>query len=92
MIALRKSNRNLNGGAYRDLSACRPTVYGYLLGDDADALCVLLNFSDDASTFEMPAGRELGSVVIGNLSPLPRIAEGSVVLQPWESAIFTTRA
>ncbi len=93
MIALRKRTPLLVHGTYRDITGDRAKLYVYVRGAVAsEALCVVLNFSDDAQAFTLPAGLAFGPVVIANLPTQPAPDGRTIALQPWHSAIVALRS
>ncbi len=90
MVRLRKENPVLVYGAYRLLLPEHKQVYAYTrtLGDKK--MLVLLNFSADAATAELPSGIEPAAVLINNYEQVDR-NNSRVQLAPYQAVIFSLK-
>jgi oligo-1,6-glucosidase len=83
MVKLRKDAPALVYGDYRDLDPANASLFEYTRTLGAEKYLVVLNFSDKAAEFSVPAGTKLGQLVISNEGA----AEGTT-LKPWEARVY----
>ncbi|GBR40532.1 glycosidase [Komagataeibacter oboediens DSM 11826] len=88
MIRLRRAWRCLSAGRYGDVSPPGSQVYAYTRRDGGTAAVVVLNFSDSAASFTLPAGLRATRCLIGNMTPPAPVTDGIIALRPWESVIY----
>jgi oligo-1,6-glucosidase len=83
---LRRDNPTLVYGAYELLQKDHPEIYAYTRGSGEDRMLVLLNFSKDASTIELPEIDQIRETLINNYSSLDK--QGSrCTLLPYQAVI-----
>jgi oligo-1,6-glucosidase len=88
MIRLRKSSPVLIYGKYTLLDKDNPNVYAYLRELNGEKILVLLNFSDEESSFRIPDGMKAGEVMISNYEKQTSTSDKEIKLIPWQAIIF----
>jgi oligo-1,6-glucosidase len=88
MVRLRKSRRALVFGSYQDISGNYPRVYSYVRTNGPDRLVVVLNFSNEPVSFQLPADIHVKRRLISNVFSMPSITGTGVQLLPWEATIL----
>jgi len=88
MIRLRKSSSALVFGSYRDISGEHPQVYAYVRADTGRRAVVLLNFSDEAVDFGLPADVAVKRRMISNMPDGQSRLGSTMHLLPWHAAIY----
>lgn len=83
LIALRHRMPALVYGDYHDIAPDDPMLFAYTRRMAGDGALVLLNFSREAITLDLPDGLALGEPLIGNLGP----AAEAHVLRGWEARV-----
>lgn len=87
VVALRKSTPALVYGAYQLLDAENAKIFCYTRTLGNEKYFVLLNFSDDAMDYNLPAeAAGLSNVVLSNYTA-PAIGK-TIHLQPWQAVIL----
>ena len=78
-------------GNYKLLSAEDETVFAYTRQEGSDAVLVVLNFSGDKISYDVPSDVETSSakLLVANADVNPSIENGKVSLGPWEAVIYT---
>jgi oligo-1,6-glucosidase len=88
MIRLRNSKSSLVSGSYRDISGKFPKVYAYVRENASGRTIVVLNFSNEAVNFQLPADIALKRRLISNVAESPAELSNNLRMLPWQSAIF----
>jgi oligo-1,6-glucosidase len=87
LIALRKTEPALVHGAFHDLLPDDPNVFAYTRTLDGAGFVVVLNFTSETHTVDLP-GVALGECVLHSSGTRPPAAHASkVMLQGWEAAV-----
>lgn len=87
MTALRKENPTLVYGRYTLLSPDHPAIYAYTRSWEGTQFLVLLNFSDQASSLNLPMDISDAQQLISNTDQLVRNGT-AVTLSPYQSVIL----
>jgi alpha-glucosidase len=89
---LRNSSQSLKHGDFKILDVSAPKVLAFKRSNSKEHHTVLVNFSDKAVTFTLPAESSLGTFVLSSEpgTHLQDIQDGEVRLCPNEAAIFKT--
>ncbi|WP_116128031.1 glycoside hydrolase family 13 protein [Lewinella sp. IMCC34183] len=87
MTALRNENRVLVYGDYELLVPDHEQVYAYTRTLGEERILVLLNFSDEAATVDLPGMEELGEPLINNY-PKFTSDNATVELLPWQAVVL----
>ena len=90
LIRLRKTTPAVVYGRYDLILADHPQVYAFTRTLDKERLLVLLNFSQEPASCELPAGLSLsgGELLIGNYPAEPATGASSVALRPYEARVY----
>jgi oligo-1,6-glucosidase len=88
MIRLRNSKSALVFGSYRDISGKSPQVYSYVRTDALGRAIVVLNFSNEAASFQLPPDIVVKRKLISNVAGSPTEVSRAIELMPWQSVIF----
>lgn len=89
MVQVRKANPTLVYGDYEVVQPDHASVYAYWRWDEGEKFLVLLNFSDESRPFAFVPKFQGNMVpVIGNYQQTAPIANGEVLLKPWEATLF----
>ncbi len=88
MIRLRNSKSSLVFGSYRDISGKFPNIYAYVRADASGRTVVVLNFSNEAVNFQLPADIAVKKRLISNVSESQAELSNIIRMLPWQSAIF----
>lgn len=94
MIKLRKSHLNLVYGKYTLLDTANTSVYAYTRSSLSEKALVVMNFSNKALIWNVPAGLNPDQLLIGNypnsLNSIKNINGSNIlVLRPYEAKIYT---
>lgn len=89
LIDLRKAMPVLIYGNYTVIDGGHEALFAYTRELEGTRCTVLLNFSDTATDFTLPASWGALQLVIGNYSDAPEAAGSqSIVLRPWECRLY----
>lgn len=84
LVRLRREQKVLVYGEYRQLYAHELKIYAYLRSDASEQVLVLLNFSGEEQVYR---GTGEGEVWISNY-PEVRRDKGGVWLRPWQALVL----
>lgn len=87
MVALRKHHLTLVYGTYTLLQKEHKTVYAYTRTLDDEKMLILLNFSEEKSSFKFSSSLENASTLINNYYEVA-IQKETIVLQPYQAIIL----
>lgn len=87
MTKVRKENPVLVYGQYELLQEAHPTVYAFTRMLDDEKLLVLLNFSEEASTIQLPDIPLTGKQLINNYEKL-EVENNTANLLPYQAVIL----
>ncbi len=90
MVNLRKQNEVLVYGAYELLDAKNEAVYAYTRSMGHQKMLVLLNFTDQESSIELPETKVIEDILINNCEGLNK-EKGKVVLKPYQAIICSIK-
>lgn len=88
MIRLRNSKSSLVFGSYHDISGKFPNIHAYVRADASGRTIVVLNFSNEAVNFQLPADITVEKRLISNVTESQTELSDSIRMLPWQSAIF----
>ncbi len=88
MTKLRKNNDVLVYGSYELIAKEHPSIYAYTRTLGNEKVAVLLNFSTDKATMELPEGWNLGEEWINNLQPI-KANDNQIELLPYQAVIIS---
>ena len=87
MADVRRSSLAFVYGDYKDLDPANPKIFAYTRVNGAEKYLVVLNFSTDAVTYQLPSGIKAGRLVISNLGSTNEA--GDVLhLKGWEARVY----
>ncbi|UII19178.1 glycoside hydrolase family 13 protein [Fulvivirga ligni] len=86
MTQLRKSNPILIYGDYKLLYPDNEQVYAYERSLDGEAVLVLLNFSDQGATLNLPYEIDAQNIMINNMADL-NLSGNELTLEPYQAVI-----
>ena len=89
-VQLRKNNKVLVYGKYELLDKANEKVYAYTRGEGADKVLVILNFSKEKITWDLPAGFALDEKPLLNNYPTFS-ANGPIVLEPYQAIVVKVK-
>jgi oligo-1,6-glucosidase len=89
-VQLRKNNKVLVYGKYDLLDKANGKVYAYTRGEGADKILVILNFSKEKTTWNLPAGLTVEETPLLNNYPTFS-AKGSVALEPYQAIVVKVK-
>jgi len=87
MNDLRKKTRALIYGDYHDLDPQNPKVFAYTRTLGKEKYLVVLNFSEDAISYSLPAGLKAGQLAISNFGKAEEQTSG-LNLKGWEARVY----
>jgi len=87
MNEFRKKTPALIYGDYQDLDPQNPKIFAYTRTLGKEKYLVVLNFSNDAVTYTLPAGLKAGKSVISNLGQ-PEEHTPVLRLKAWEARVY----
>ena len=86
-ITVRKAHPVLVYGAYQLLDAANPHIYAYTRTQGAEKALVVLNFTSEKQTWDLPAGLALsGAPWLNNYPTFGPAA--TLALQPWQALVL----
>ena len=88
MTQLRNENPVLVYGDYKILQQEHPTVYAYTRTLGEAKMLVVLNFSEDESSIELPAFGQVQKTEINNY-PNATVEGNTIQLKPYQAVIFS---
>jgi len=88
MVACRKQNPVLVYGDYEELFVEHKQVYSYVRTLDDVRMLIILNFSDELVTVELPEGIRADEILINNSVVRP-FKLNTAILEPWQAVICT---
>jgi oligo-1,6-glucosidase len=87
MADLRRSSLAFVYGDFKDLDPLNPKVFAYTRTSGADKYLVVLNFSTDAVSYNLPSGIKANQLMISNLDKTSET--GDVLhLKGWEARVY----
>jgi len=87
MAELRRKTPAFVYGDYKDLDPNNAKVFVYTRTLGKEKYLVVLNFSEGAVAYDLPAGLKAGELVISNLAK-PTDQGGTLHLKPWEARVY----
>jgi len=87
MTALRKQFLTLVYGDYSLLLEEHEAIYAYTRRLDDACILVLLNFSDQSHTIEVPEGLKLNTTLISNY-PERSLSDKTITLEPYQATLI----
>jgi len=87
MAELRRKTPAFVYGDYKDLDPNNAKVFVYTRTLGKEKYLVVLNFSEGAVAYDLPAGLKAGELVISNLAKLTDQG-GTLHLKPWEARVY----
>lgn len=87
LTALRKSNPVLVYGDYELLVPTHPAVYAYKRTLDSKVMAVVMNFSQNIQTVELPDISNVNKMLLTNHESVDR-RENTLVLKPYQAVVF----
>jgi oligo-1,6-glucosidase len=88
-IRLRKEHTAaLVYGSYEDLDPASPEVFAYARRGGGESLLVVLSFSMEETSYEVPAGVVPGELLLDNYPAPAGKARGAVKLRPYEARVY----
>ena len=92
MVALRRGSPTLIYGAYKLYDAANAKIYAYTRTQGNETMLVVMNFSNDATDYILPAGLQPFANAASVINNYPDIqadkATGTLHLKPWQAVIF----
>ena len=89
-VQLRKNNKVLVYGKYELLDKANEKVYAYTRGEGADKVLVILNFSKEKITWDLPAGVTVDEKPLLNNYPIFS-ANGPIALEPYQAIVVKVK-
>ena len=87
MVDLRRSSLAFVYGDYTDLDPKNPKIFAYTRTLGNDKYLIVLNFSEGAVSYNLPAGLKAGQLVISNLRKTDDKGE-TLHLKGWEARVY----
>lgn len=87
LIALRRADRVLREGRYRDLDTAHPGVYIFERTIGRERRLIAINLSSKQLRYTLPAGIVPGKRLIGDAT----VAAHTIAFEPWQAAIWRCR-
>jgi len=89
-VQLRKNNKVLVYGKYELLDKANEKVYAYTRGEGTEKVLVILNFSKDKVTWDLPAGLAVEEKPLLNNYPTFS-ANGPIALEPYQAIVVKVK-
>ncbi len=87
MADVRRSSPAFVYGDYNDLDPANPKIFAYTRSNGADKYLVVLNFSKDPITYQLPGGIKANELVISNLGKTAERGD-TLHLKGWEARVY----
>jgi oligo-1,6-glucosidase len=88
LTQLRKDNKDLFVyGKFEIVDKKNTNIFAYTRTSTTEKVLVLLNFSKEKNSIEIPKGYSLGGELINNLQPL-KLDGDNIILQPYQACII----
>ena len=87
MVTLRKSTPTLIYGKYQLLAKDHPQIYAYTRAYKGQKLLVLLNFTAEKASIQLPEIKSIKKTLI-NSYPLSEQNKDTIVLEPYQATIY----